>query len=297
MASRQAWRGLSFASALVIALLAAPPARAEGNALTWSWPRFRGIEYGTTVAVWLELAFIEFRTEMPEQPRWRGPLPGDQEIHDLLLLRKREHRDAIVVVSDPVPMALQLFPMVIDGALLPLVFDDFNLDVAWQISWINFLSIGTQGLIHRISVRTAARERPETPRCDADPEYHDRCGGRNNSFYSGHTGGAFVGAGLICAHHSNLPLFGGGGGDIAACATGLTFASLTAAMRLTTDQHWFTDNMLGAAVGFAVGYGLPVALHYRWPGHHPGDASWAKNMVVAPYAESDAGGLQVVGVF
>lgn len=273
------------------------PAHAEGHALTWSWPRFRGVEYGTTVAVWLELAFIEFRTETPIEARWRGPLPGDDVIHDAFRLRRREHRDAIVIASDPVPVALQLFPLVIDGALIPIVFDDWNWDVAWQITWINALSIGLQGFLHRTHVRLAARERPETPRCKSDPAYHDRCGGPNSSFYSGHTGGAFVGAGLICAHHSHLPLFGGGGGDIASCASALTLASLTAAMRLTTDQHWFSDNMMGAAVGFGVGYGLPVLLHYRWPGGHPHEASWAKNLTVAPYADADAGGLSLVGVF
>jgi hypothetical protein len=30
------------------------------------------------------------------------------------------------------------------------------------------------------------------------------------SFISGHTLMAFTGAGLICAHHSHLPLYGGG---------------------------------------------------------------------------------------
>jgi hypothetical protein len=277
-------------------LCAAAPAQAEGHALTWSWPRFHGVEYGTTVAVWLELAFIEFRTEMPERARWRGGIPPDEVLHDALRLRRREHRDAIVVASDPVPYVLQAFPVVIDGLLMPLVFDGGNFDVAWQMTWINTLSIGLQGLLQRTSLRLAARERPETPRCEEDPEYHERCGGRNNSFYSGHTGGAFVGAGLICAHHMNLPLFGGGGADIAACASGLTLASLTAAMRLATDQHWFSDNMMGAAVGFGVGFGLPLLLHYHWGGP-PHDAAWAQSFVVTPYAEADAGGLAAVGVF
>lgn len=296
---RQPHRSRALAIALVVASLGVTtPANAEGHTLTWSWPRFRGIEYGTTVAVWLELAFIEFRTETPTEPRWRGGLPGDELIHDAVLLRKREHRDVVAAISDPLPIALQAFPLLIDGALVPLVFDRGNVDVAWQMTWINTLSIGLQGLFQRTAVRLAARERPETPRCDADPEYHERCGGRNASFFSGHTGAAFVGAGLICAHHMHLPLFGGGGGDIAACASGLTIASLTAAMRLTADQHWFSDNMTGTVVGFGVGFGLPLLLHYRWPGHAR-EAAWAKNLVVAPYADADAdaGGLSVVGVF
>jgi hypothetical protein len=287
---------LAVVTTVALTLLLATPAHAEGHALTWSFPRFRTIEYGTTVAVWLELAFIEFRTEMPEQPRWKGPLPGDEVFHDLFRLKRRADRDAMVSLSDPLPLALSAFPLVIDGALIPLVFDDLNFDVFWQLTWINTLSLGVQGLMHRSSMRIAARERPETPRCDEDPEYHDRCGGRNNSFYGGHTGAAFAGAGLICAHHMHLPLFGGGGADIAACAAALTLASSTAAMRLMTDQHWFSDNMMGAAVGFAAGFGLPVLLHYRWPGH-PGEAAWAKNIVVAPLVEADEGGLSLVGVF
>jgi len=74
---------------------------------------------------------------------------------------------------------------------------------------------------------------------------------------------SFTAARLLCVHHKFLPLFGGGGADTVACAWGLTVASLTGTMRLVADEHWASDVLLGAGLGWISGYYLPQLLDFH----------------------------------
>ena len=67
----------------------------------------------------------------------------------------------------------------------------------------------------------------------------------------------FAAAGLMCVHHEMIPLFGGGAPDTLACAWGITAASLVSTMRVVADEHWASDVLLGAGVGWGFGYYLP----------------------------------------
>src|SRR6185369_8075255 len=82
-------------------------------------------------------------------------------------------------------------------------------------------------------------------------------------FPSGHAVSAFTAAGLSCVHHAHLPLYGGGLPDALACAAALTVASGVGVVRIMGDRHYVSDVIVGAAIGFLVGFGLPSLLHYR----------------------------------
>ena len=84
----------------------------------------------------------------------------------------------------------------------------------------------------------------------------------NQSFVSGHTAIAFTGAGLTCAHHRHLPLYGGGWPDVAICVATLAAASSTAVLRVMSDRHYASDSLLGIGLGLVSGWGLPEWLHY-----------------------------------
>ena len=123
---------------------------------------------------------------------------------------------------------------------------------------------------------------------------------------SGHTTIAFTGAGLICAHHQNLPLYGGGAPDLIACITALTAATTAGAMRVAADKHYSTDVLLGAGVGLFGGYGLPMLLHYGagsdkkaprslLPTFH--SASAGVDAVLAPAVGPQSMGVTLVGTF
>jgi len=77
---------------------------------------------------------------------------------------------------------------------------------------------------------------------------------------------AFTAAGLSCAHHTHLPIYGTRLADALACARDLTLAAADAILRIMGDRHYLTDVLAGGSIGFAFGYGLPVVLHYAWGG-------------------------------
>ena len=140
--------------------------------------------------------------------------------------------------------------------------------------------------------RLTARERPDIPPCIEDPEYHELCfGGSTASFPSGHTSGAYVGAGLVCAHHLNAWLYDYPPADIAVCAATMTAATTSSVLRLIADRHYVSDVVAGAAIGLGAGLALPMLVHYR-----PRDDTDV-SFVVAPMAWQGAFGLATSGRF
>lgn len=70
-----------------------------------------------------------------------------------------------------------------------------------------------------------------------------------NSFPSGHTATAFVGAHLLYKEYKHISPWIGIAGYAAATATGI--------MRIMNRRHWFSDTMMGAGIGIAsveIGY-------------------------------------------
>ncbi len=136
-----------------------------------------------------------------------------------------------------------------------------NPEVAAQLFLIDFevftLAAGTQTLISRLIGRTR-------------PYVLDECahgevcgGGPYRSLLSGHTMAAFTAAGLMCVHHEYLPIFGGGAPDAWACAWAVSVASLTGVMRLPAGEHWASDILMGAGLGWIYGYYFPKLFHFH----------------------------------
>ncbi len=82
-------------------------------------------------------------------------------------------------------------------------------------------------------------------------------GGNNLSFWSGHTQFAFgvVSAYTAVAEMRGYPY------PASVSVIGYAGASLVGVMAIMSDRHWFTDVVVGAALGTLVGYFLPKLLH------------------------------------
>ncbi|HEX6765938.1 MAG TPA: phosphatase PAP2 family protein, partial [Polyangiaceae bacterium] len=222
-------------------------------------------------------------------------------------LHGRDGRDRAATWSDNVYYVLAAYPFVVDTAIVAAGVHGSG-DVTVQMLAMNLESYAFAGAI-ALSAEKVGRARPMTADCRKDPKYSDKCDSEVDlalSFMSGHTTVAFASAGLICVHHQHLPLYGGGVPDLAACLLGLSAATTAGALRITSDNHWTSDVLLGAGVGIFGGYFLPSLLHYGFASGPPkgasllptfggSDGAWAA--VLAPEVDVDRLGARFVGVF
>lgn len=97
-----------------------------------------------------------------------------------------------------------------------------------------------------------ARQRPNAHYGNGSQSPND-----NNSFYSGHTSLAFslaASSGTVASMrgYKFAPLVWG---------TGMAIAATTAYLSLAADRHYLTDVITGAALGSAIGFGIPYLFH------------------------------------
>jgi membrane-associated phospholipid phosphatase len=177
--------------------------------------------------------------------------------------------------------------------------DCYNYEVAWRLTVINLQANFLTGILTRGTHKLLARERPDLDSCRQDNQYSRECFlGEYSSFPSGHTSGAFVAAGLLCAHHQGLGLYGHETLDAAACGLGLAVAGTTGTLRIRADRHYATDVLTGAVIGLGTGLGASWWLHYAWPppaaaASGAADARWA----VVPWADRETVGAAALGQF
>lgn len=245
---------------------AEPSPNEQQPTVRWNdaWPRFRTSEYVATGAfISADIAIGVFAPQ--PSPKWRGMLPFDAAVGSALRADTGAGRRRAQRVSD----ALHVTNFLVSFLEAPLVVLLGHGDVRthWDIVMMNAESFSAAGFIQLASSRLVGRTRPFVANCPKHPEEKDefpcRDGGENLGFLSGHALASFVAAGLVCAHHARLPLYGGGAGDIAACWTMIGSAATTSVLRLVADQHYLSDVLLGAALGFTIGFGVPMLLHYR----------------------------------
>jgi membrane-associated phospholipid phosphatase len=281
------------------------PTKPESK-LEWNetWPKFRPAEIAFTGGMTLSVAMALFLYPEPKN-NWDGPILFDKPVRNVLTIEDRDARNVAASVSDGIYYALAVYPMLDTLIVAGAVHGKGELTV--QMLAINLESYAVGGAI-ALSAEKSGRRRPMARECDNDPSYDKKCGNDanlNSSFLSGHTTIGFVGAGLLCAHHLNLPLYGGGAPDTATCVAGMSAAVVGSVLRVMTDNHYATDVILGAGVGVAAGYVMPVLLHYGRRGDvkrqsflpHFSIPAAGAHAVVAPTISPTEGGLSLTGAF
>jgi membrane-associated phospholipid phosphatase len=255
---RSSWLALP----LSIVLLATT-ARAEPT-LEWNedWPRFRTSEAVVTGLMLLPIAGALFLYPHPDDNMHGGVL-FDDAVRDALVADSKEGRSTAAQWSNWPYLGLLAFPLVVDTALVTWGIHGAG-DVALEMLAMNLESFAITGAV-ALTFQKHGRVRPLEKGCASDPDYAGKCDdpvALNQSFMSGHTAVAFTGAGLTCAHHRHLPLYGGGAPDVAICVATLAAATATGVLRVVSDDHYSTDVLLGAALGLGSGWLLPELLHY-----------------------------------
>jgi membrane-associated phospholipid phosphatase len=262
---------LAFACALALTLtLAGARAGAQADTpsphrLRWQsdWRRVNGVEYAITTGLFATATAVRFLPAL-EEALWTRPILLDDFTRSGLRAGSRGGRNTAGHASDILATLGYLPPLLIDPMIVAGI-DDENPDVAWQLFVISTQSYAITITLNSVSKRVFARRRPYAVGCERDPEYSDECedADRFRSFYSGHSAITATSAGLICAHHTHVPLYGGGNIDRLTCAAALAGMLATGTLRIVADKHWHSDVMVGHLLGFAVGYLLPTLVYYK----------------------------------
>jgi hypothetical protein len=244
------------------------------------WPRFSAWEGALTFAATVGVYVAERRLPDPDYSRLTFEVPIlDPGARYLLRGRTKNVRDAFQEYSDVGFRMMAFLPYVVDVGASALVAHR-NPDVAAQLMLIDIQALTLSGATQLLLSRAAGRERPYVQDCppgrvgeaidgasssSSTTAVAVRCGTNTDfkSFYSGHAAGAFTSAGLVCLHHQNLPLFGGGPIETWACTWALGVATLTGVARIVYDAHYASDVIVGAGVGWFYGYVMPKLMHFR----------------------------------
>ena len=238
-----------------------PPPPSAHPPVRWDddWPRFSVAEAMISAAVTLRNGDLGTILDGPREAVIKFQVPIlDHGARDLLRAASPGRRKGAGRLSDIGFRSLVLAPYVLDVGVGALAIQR-NPDVAAQLALIDFEVLTLAGMTQLLGSRVIGRARPYVDECPPEG-----CGGGPyRSFLSGHTMASFTAAGLICVHHKFLPLFGGGAADVAPCAWAVTVASLTGVLRLVADEHWASDVLVGAGMGWLYGYYLPQLLHFH----------------------------------
>lgn len=271
-------------AALLAGIMAAPTtAHADGSyagfarpgKVEWKdgqWDRFTPAEGAFSTLVTVGGIYLDATLPDPFEPKLEFEVPVlDPGVRGLVRARSARVQQVWADWSDVGYRTMGLFPIIMDAGIVALGVHR-NPDVAAQLFLIDYEAFSIAALAQQMTSRLTSRPRPFRQDCadDGKSTRYD-CGGLRDirSFYGGHASAAFTAAGLTCLHHQHIPLYGGGAPDAWACVWALSMASMTALGRMTSDEHWASDTIVGVSTGWFFGYVMPKWLHYGTSSSRP----------------------------
>lgn len=233
--------------------------------LDWKWKRFGTSDY----VIALSAGAITLGTAIAS-PFPRHSLSGgilfDDSVRNSLRARDTGLRYTTRDASDVGLSLLATWPFFIDSLLTAWWYRGSR-DAAQEMALIDLETLAISGAVQGTTNVLVSRERPYGQTCGtADlPTQSSDCQSSNHyrSFFSGHVTFGFTSAALMCLNHEKNELLGEPWDKIT-CAGGYAVASATSFFRITSDFHYATDVLTGAAVGTLIGYGVPY-FHYKRP--------------------------------
>jgi membrane-associated phospholipid phosphatase len=305
---RPYWVALSFG--LAVGLRGSLAWAGDPDRVEWTpaWPRFRLAEGIGTLAIGAEAIAVALTAEPPSHASWTGGILFDSAVRDALRGRTLSGQQRAADISAVLYIGGVIVPNVVDLGVVALGIHQSS-DVAAQLTLINMQSFAIAGALSLTSEFAARRARPFVQDCRADRTVRDASGQpllgscsdteAYKSFYSGHSAATATMAGLTCAHHQHLPLYGGGFADLAPCLAMIGLSLGTGVTRIIADRHWASDVLTGWTVGALSGYVLPSVLHYGFGGGRPiGEMRVGTALVVpTPLAFVGGAGFGLVGSY
>ena len=185
--------------------------------------------------------------------RWCEPPGIDRSVRDSLRWTTPYTAEVLSGVSGFVLAPISAFGLLGLAALDAGRGEDFWLDSLLVVEAVSITMILTN-----IVKWSFARQRPAVHFMTGGPDFIADTG-HNLSFFSGHSSLTFclaTAAGTLASlrNYRLAPLI---------WAVGLSLAAFTAYARIAADAHYFTDVLVGSAVGAGLGFAIPALFHAR----------------------------------
>jgi membrane-associated phospholipid phosphatase len=248
---------------LALGVAWAPHACAQDPSFGWDprWPKFQPYEYVLTGVAGTASLLLYVGVPDARTPSYQGGILFDDYFRDVLRLRSPRQRDAARRVSDLMVASTLTWLIAVDSLTVPLARG--SAELSGQMLLMDAEALAFSSLLNTVLFKAFARARPTYTECQQHPNHDPQCDLHpTGSFPSGHTNTSFTAAGLSCAHHLHVALYGDRLADVLACAGTITLAAAAGTLRVVGDRHYATDVVVAAALGFAMGYGMPTLLHY-----------------------------------
>lgn len=243
---------------LGVALVLFAPTLACAQRLAWQddWRRADWWDAGVIGLGFAEALTIALAVD-DDEPAWDGRGPIDDAMQRTTT-PPDERRRRLSLTSD--------FLMIATAALGPVFLEPFvaYLDhdgFAGQLGVVTLRSYAVASLILTALKYGLRRRRPP---CDHEGapvpcREHDA----NRSFPSGHAVTTFTAAAVSCTAHRHAPIYGRDRlGGALACGVLTTMATTTSLLRLFARRHHVSDVVVGALIGIAAGWLLPLFASY-----------------------------------
>ena len=248
--------------------------------------RERATRWAPAVGLGAAAAAVGLAAEPPRHPRWDTRNSFDDAIQDGLAGDSASTRNGAATASGVLLGVL--------GAALStdiyLLRDEYPVE---QSLMVGLTATAADMLATETAKVSAGRERPYVRPCRANPGYTDSCNsGRddNGSFFSAHASASATLAGLLCARRLSRAKVTWA--DRLICGGAAAAAVTTGILRVTAEEHYFTDVLAGWGSGVLFGAVLPIMLP-QWSGIGDAGATHA----ITPLAVGDGVGLEYTTVF
>lgn len=242
-----------------VLLLLGAPVRAQPRELQLDW-KTDGIVTGSAATIWVTAELLQ-PAFGPTTCRWcdRSPSgvdtlnPVDRSVRDALRWSKPQAADVLsgVAAFGLVPVGvigMDLLAAHHDGATRPVLEDALLITEATALA----------GAVNEFAKYSAGRERPFVHVLpEAEKALTPRPSDNNTSFYSGHTNFAFA----LAVSAGTLATLRGYTWAPWVWAVGMPLATFSGYLRIAADKHYFTDVVVGAAAGSAIGFAVPALFH------------------------------------
>lgn len=279
-----------------------PQFPAGRSGLHWHdhWRTAKTYDYIALGGLVAALGVVQLALPSPTKARWDQPILFDESMRDALRIRSRSGRKNAATISDALFYWEVAHPTLIDP-LLVAWWQRESPFVAWEMVVIDAQAYALTLLLTDVTKRLTGRARPRvgSAECERDPSGSE-CGGGGayQSFNSGHAAVTATGAGLICAHHTQLSLYQNDLLDVGTCVLAVAGTAVTGAMRISSDNHWASDVLAGHLIGYVSGYLLPTVLYYRQFRLQPEEPHAPAPVFAAlPLVSSDTLGMTLLGQF